>query len=249
MARTLLVRGMVVGAIAGVLAFVFAKVFGEPPVASAIAVESAKLQAAGIIEGPPVVSRQIQSGLGLGVAVVIYGTTIGGFFAIAYALVAGRIIAFGARTTAGLVALVGYGVVVFVPFMKYPANPPAVGHPESIGHRSGLYFTMLVISLLLAIAMISFGRMLVPRLGRWNATIAAVSAFIVAAGIAGYLMPTIDEVPAGFPADVLWEFRTSSLGTQAVLWTSLGLLFGALTDRALRAERLAEQAPVAATAP
>jgi predicted cobalt transporter CbtA len=249
MARTLLVRGMVVGAIAGVLALIFAKVFGEPPVSAAIAVESAKMQAAGIIEGPPVVSRQIQSTLGLGVAVIVYGTTIGGFFAIAYALVAGRIVAFGARTTAGLVALVGYGAVVFVPFIKYPANPPAVGHPDTIGHRSGLYFTMLVISLLLAIGMVSLGRMLVPRLGRWNATIAAVAAFVVTVGIAGYLMPTVDEVPAGFPADVLWQFRIASLGTQAVLWTSVGLLFGVLTDRALRQERRAAEAPVAAAAP
>ena len=76
MARTLLVRGMGVGAIAGVLALIFAKVFGEPPVSAAIAVESAKLQAQGIIEAPPVVSRQIQSTLGLGVADVVYGTAI-----------------------------------------------------------------------------------------------------------------------------------------------------------------------------
>ena len=67
--------------------------------------------------------------------------------------------------------------------------------------------------------------------------------------IAGYLMPTVDEVPAGFPADVLWQFRIASLGTQAVLWTSVGLLFGALTDRALRQERRAAEAPVAAAAP
>ncbi|GAA2221015.1 CbtA family protein [Micromonospora olivasterospora] len=45
---------------------------------------------------------------------------------------------------------------------------------------------------------------------------------------------TITEVPDGFPALVLWKFRLASLGTQLVTWTTLGLLFGALTERSLR---------------
>ena len=41
-------------------------------------------------------------------------------------------------------------------------------------------------------------------------------------------------VPAEFPASVLWRFRLASLGTQLVLWLGMGLIFGALTERALR---------------
>ena len=37
----------------------------------------------------------------------------------------------------------------------------------------------------------------------------------------------------GFPADVLYEFRLLSLGTQLVLWAAIGLLFGRLADRSL----------------
>ena len=47
----------------------------------------------------------------------------------------------------------------------------------------------------------------------------------------------VDEVAGGFPATLLWRFRLASLGTQAVLWTTLGLLFGALTERSLQDRR------------
>jgi predicted cobalt transporter CbtA len=40
--------------------------------------------------------------------------------------------------------------------------------------------------------------------------------------------------PGDFPAGLLWNFRLSSLGTQLVLWTGLGVLFGALCERANR---------------
>ena len=44
-------------------------------------------------------------------------------------------------------------------------------------------------------------------------------------------MPTLDEVPEGFPAVVLWQFRMASLGAQAIMWTVIGLGFGASVER------------------
>lgn len=234
MARTLLIRGMVVGVLAGVVALIFARIFGEPAVSSAIALESARAQAAGLIPGPELVSRRIQSTLGLGTAVVVYGATIGGIFALVYAVAQGRMGALGARATAAVVAAVGFVSAVLVPFLKYPANPPSVGHPDTIGHRSGLYFTLLVTSVLLAVAAVYLGRLLMPRLGGWDAGIVAAAAYVAAVATAAGLLPGVHEVPPGFPADLLWRFRVASLGTQAVLWTSIGLLFGALTERGLR---------------
>jgi predicted cobalt transporter CbtA len=49
--------------------------------------------------------------------------------------------------------------------------------------------------------------------------------------IAQLVLPDINEVPAEFPATVLWKFRMASLGLQALMWTTLGLLFGALAER------------------
>ena len=41
----------------------------------------------------------------------------------------------------------------------------------------------------------------------------------------------VNEVPAGFPAVALWDFRIASLGIQTVLWGSIGVLFGYVGPR------------------
>ena len=41
-------------------------------------------------------------------------------------------------------------------------------------------------------------------------------------------MPAVDEVPEHFSAVLLWRFCLTSLGLQAVIWTTIGLGFGAL---------------------
>ena len=56
-ARSLLVRGMLVGLAAGVVAYLFATVFGEPAVDQAISFESAHAAAHGAAEEPELVSR------------------------------------------------------------------------------------------------------------------------------------------------------------------------------------------------
>jgi hypothetical protein len=56
--------------------------------------------------------------------------------------------------------------------------------------------------------------------------------------IAGaFLLPSIIEVSAEFPAVVLWKFRMASFGMQLIMWTTFGLVFGIVAERALRSER------------
>jgi len=43
-----------------------------------------------------------------------------------------------------LLALAAFITIALVPMLKYPANPPAVGNPDTIGPRTGLYLSMLV---------------------------------------------------------------------------------------------------------
>ena len=45
------------------------------------------------------------------------------------------------------------------------------------------------------------------------------------------VLTALDEIPADFPAGVLWHFRVATLGTHAVIWTTIGLTFGALAER------------------
>ncbi len=233
MMRTLLVRGMLSGLVAGLLALVFAHIFGEPSVVSAIDFESAAQTARGETPEPEVVSRAVQSTIGLATAVLVYAVAFGGLFSLAFAVAYGRIGRLSPRATAAVLALGGYLVVFVVPFLKYPANPPAVGNPDTIGQRTGLYLAMVVASVLLAVAATYLGRRLTARLGAWNATLTAGAAFVGTVAFVQFLLPTVDEVTDAFPATVLWDFRVASLGTQLIMWSTLGLVFGALVARPL----------------
>ncbi|WP_067481586.1 CbtA family protein [Actinomadura hibisca] len=246
MMRSLLVRGMLAGLAAAAVALLIAWIYGEPQVGHAISFEESQAaaehahHAAGAAAEAPeeeVVSRTTQKTTGLITALGFYGVAVGGLFAIAFAFAYGRLGALGARATAALVALAGFVAVELVPFLKYPATPPAVGNPDTIGSRTALYFGMVALGVLATAAAVIVGRRLTPKLGLWNASIVSTVGFAVVLGVVYRLTPKPDAVADGFPATVLWDFRLASLGLQVALWATLGLLFGYLTERAFEKQR------------
>ena len=242
MVRTLLVRGMLTGILAGLLAFGFLKLYGEPQVDRAIAFETqmdeakaAAERAKGmkVEEEPELVSRKVQASIGLFTAVMVYSTAFGGLFALVFAFAYGRMPgAFTPRGVSLLLAAIGFVAIYAVPNLKYPANPPSIGNPATIGVRTALYFGMIAISIAAMVCSISLKRLLLPRFGDWNATLVAAAFYIVLVIVAGLVLPAVNEVPAGFPAAVLWNFRMASLGAQAIMWTTLAFVFGAAAQRA-----------------
>ncbi len=237
MVGNLLLRGMIVGVVAGLLAFGFARVFGEPAVEHAIALEEAASQAKGEAPEPELVSREVQAGLGLFTGLVTFGAALGGLFSLAFPFAHGRLTSLSPRATAGLLALAGFVTLVLVPALKYPPNPPAVGDPETIGLRTQLYFAMLVFSLAGAVLAVAVGKRFRPALGVWNAALLGVVVYAAAVILLQLALPSINEVPEQFPATLLWQFRTASLGVQATVWTTLGLLFGYVAERYMAAAR------------
>ncbi|MFE7752269.1 CbtA family protein [Streptomyces sp. NPDC057428] len=244
--RALLIRGMLAGLVAGVLALAVAYFLGESRVDAAIALEEAH---AHIHEhgGEELVSRTMQATGGLATGVLVFGVAAGGIAALVFCYALGRIGAFGPRATAALVAGAALLAAYVVPFLKYPANPPAVGNPDTIGQRTGLFFLMVALSVLLAVAAVITGKRLAQRLGKWNATITAAGGYVVLIGLAYAFLPSFNEVGADFPATLLWEFRLSTLAVQATLWIVFGLVFGLLTERLLlpRTGSAAASAPTA----
>jgi predicted cobalt transporter CbtA len=254
MVRTLLLRGMLVGVFTGLLCFGFLKIVGEPPVDRAIAFENqldeAKAQAAAhsaMAHGmtvpkeapePELVSRPVQAGIGLFTGVMVYNAAVGGLFALIFALVYGRMGEFGPRATSALLATACLIAVYVVPNLKYPANPPSVGDPDTIGIRTVLYFAMIAISLAAMIGSVALRNRLFTRNGAWNASLIAAAAYLIVMTAVGLGLPTVNEVPNQFPAVVLWQFRIASLAAQGIMWATIGLVFGALTERADRHSRL-----------
>lgn len=262
MTGSLLLRGMLIGLLAGLVAFGFARIFGEPSVDRAIAFEGSHAAApvpgahthsheagaaphshAAADADEEVFSRSTQAGIGLFTGVVVYGAAIGGIFALVFAFAQGRLGSFGPRGTAALIALGAFVALALVPWLKYPANPPSVGNAATIGPRTALYFSFMAISVAALAVSIWLSQGWRVRLGAWNAALAGAALFVVIVSVAGLVLPAIDEVPEGFSAGLLWQFRLASLGIQLVLWTVIGLGFGALVERSYAGARSSSAAP------
>jgi hypothetical protein len=222
---------MLVGLLAGLLAFAFARWVGEPEVERAIAYETRMDQAKGQSPEPEMVSRGVQKSLGLLTGVVVYGTAIGGLFGIVFAFAYGRMGITHPRTLSAVLAAMGFVAIVLIPTLKYPANPPSVGNPETIGVRTAAFFLLIVFAIAAMVLALQVRRSLSIRLGVWNSSLLAAALFLLIMGIVSYALPIVDEVPAGFPVMLMWRFRVEALGIQAVMWATLGILFGWLTER------------------
>ncbi|MCK9248369.1 MAG: CbtA family protein [Solirubrobacteraceae bacterium] len=242
--RTLLVRGMLVGLVAGVLAFLWAHFVGEHPVRAAIAVEEAA--APPPVPGGPVeeevVGRGTQEGLGLLLGTTIFAVAIGGFVALVLAIVQGRASTLRVRATVAAVCGLGFLATVIVPFTKYPANPPAVGSGDTIDERTGWFFVLVIIALVGVVAAVRLGRQLHARWGAGNAIFAAGVLFVLLMAVAHVALPNENEVRAGFPPQILWDFRLANLGTQAIVWTTVAFGFGIAAEHAVEGRPLRPRA-------
>jgi predicted cobalt transporter CbtA len=232
MLRKLLICGLLAGLCGGSAAAVFARLAGEPSVNRAIAFERAEASAAGTPDEAPVVSRALQESAGLLTASIVYGVALGGLLALVFAVAYGRAVRAGPASTGVMLAAGAFVVLYLVPFVKYPPNPPSVGDPDTITRRTAVYGIMILISLLAALAAVRLRGALAVR-GPRAATLAAVGLYLALVLVAGLLLPTVDEVPRAFPATTLFRFREASLGMQAVLWTTIGLVFAATAERVM----------------
>jgi hypothetical protein len=226
---------MLAGLLAGLVAFVYAQYFAEPLIEQAIAFEAHRHELAGDPPDPELVSRAVQSTLGLLTGVVVYSTAIGGVLALVFAYAQGRLGRMRPRGTAALLATVAFIVLFLVPQIKYPANPPSIGDQQTIGVRTTLYFAMIVWSLIAAVGALLLGQRLMRHLDAWNAALCGAGVYILAVALGMFILPPVNEVPGDFPATLLWQFRIVSLGGHAVLLAVLGLVFGVLAERRMLA--------------
>jgi predicted cobalt transporter CbtA len=241
-ARDFLVRGLLAGLIAGLAAFGVAFVVGEPTLDAAIAIEHStshnhETDTNADASADTVVPRWLQASAGLLTATIAAGATLGGLVGVLTGLALGRLGRLGVRGTALSVTAIGYVAIDVVPFLAYPPNPPSVGQAETIGQRTALYFVLMAISVIAGTAAILLGRRAANRWGSWYGSLAAIAGYLVAMSMVIAVMPGYDEVPSGFPASLLYDFRLASFTIRLALWAVLGVALAELIFRRHRRQR------------
>lgn len=247
-ARSFLVCGLLAGLLAGLATMVVAFTLGEPQVDTAIALEEsgssepqpeaeeghdhadgAAAHSHGAEDEGTEVSRDTQKTWGLLTGSVTVGLALGGLIALIAAATMGRLGNLRPGQSTAVIALLGFVSFALVPFLKYPATPPAVGSGDTIGDRTSLYFGFVLVSVL-AMAAATYGALrLRDRIGTYAGVVAGSAVYLVVMLIAGQLFSTVNEV-GDFPADTLWFFRRASLLTLATMWGVLGVVLSGLVS-------------------
>ncbi len=240
----IILRAMMAGAVGGVLAAVFAVTIGERSINAAIAIEEAGLPAGSGAEAAPLVSRSVQAYIGLPIAGILFGAFAGLVFGTVFASIRHRLPGSDDFRRSLALAAIAFVAIVFVPAMKYPANPPAVGDPATVGQRSIYYFSLVAAGIVLAVGISIFRTWCRNQFDQSLATAVTLVGGIVAYIALILIWPNSpDTVPADFPATLLWEFRLQSLTSLALLFSGLGVGLGVLLTRSDKGAAGASSSP------
>ena len=231
-AFTFVIITLLSGAIAGTILGVLNQALVEPYIDRAISIETQNA----IKEGEVVYPVELQNyrlwqKAGEIAAGAILGTSLGALFGIVFVYSRSLLLHSDSNVKKALIlAGIMWFVLFLVPALKYPANPPAVGDPDTIYYRESLYIGLLAISGFSALGLALLYRMLGNRTNNKNRII-IVPVIYAAIMVGAFLVlpPNPDKITA--PADLVQGFRIASAFTMTIFWGLLGITLGAFWDR------------------
>ena len=216
-----LISGAFAGTIHGAVNFVIV----EPSLDRAIGLENQNLFESGEEKDTPEFwdaydgYRTWQKG-GQILAGTILGTAIGSLFGIVFALSRNSLPGNNDVKKAVVLAGIMWLTLYFIPFLKYPANPPTVGDTETVVLRAILYLSFIAIS-----GFSAFGFYKLSKKLKSNQRIVWIISYAVFISIVFFLMPeNPDEISA--PMDLVNEFRAMSVIGVSSFWISIGIILG-----------------------
>ena len=220
---------LISGAIAGTILGLINQLLVEPYIDQAIEIEVQNTMASGEpVDLDELVQYRLWQKGGEIVAGTILGTSISALFGIVYVYSRDSLPGSNNKKKGLILAGIMFFVIFLIPALKYPANPPAVGDPETIEYRESLYIGMLVISGFTALGVAILYRSLGQnRKESRKIIVPAIYAVIVAFAFA-VLPNNPDEV--AISADLLMNFRIVTIVTMGIFWGALGILLGSFWD-------------------
>lgn len=218
---------LISGALAGTIHGIANLAIVEPYLDQAIGIENQNLFASGEEKDTPQfwveydAYRDWQKG-GQVLAGAILGTSVGALFGIIYAL-SRHVLPQGndLKKTFTLAGVMWLSIYI-IPFLKYPANPPTVGDPETVVLRAVLYLSFIVISGFGAVAFYQLSK----KIKSTSKIIPVVGYGVFIAIVFALMPPNPDEITA--PMDLVNGFRAMSVVAVSTFWVSIAVILGIL---------------------
>ena len=224
------------GAIAGTLLGLINQVVVEPFIDKAIAIQTQRAIDAGENIDPVQQShyRMWQKG-GEVVASTIYGISLSALFGIVFVYSRNSLPGSNNKKKALVLTGIMFVVLFLIPTLKYPANPPAVGSPDTIYYRESLYVGFIAISgfssMALALLYIKKLAKNINRPSKSKENIAIpVLLYLVIMGSAYLLFPpNPDKITISM--DLIMTFRVAGAFTIGIFWGLMGITLGSFWDK------------------
>lgn len=219
---------LLAGAIAGTILGVMNQLAVEPYIEHAIELEMQNTAQSGQVINPAEFAayRFWQKG-GEIAAGTILGLSIGALYGIVFAYTRGLVPGSNNKKKALIVAGIMWFVLFLMPALKYPANPPAVGDPETIYYRQSLYIAFLAISGFSALGL----AFLYQKVASLNINKAIIPSAYAAIMAGAYLAMPANPDSINAPIDLVIGFRLTSAITISMFWGLLGIIFGTFWDK------------------
>ena len=221
------------GVIAGIILALLNLGIVEPTIDKAIALEVQKQVSSGEnVNMSELIDYRYWQKAGAFAGGAIYGAGLASLFGVIFVFARNKLPGKNNKQKAIVLAGIMWFVLFFMVALKYPANPPAVGDPETIYYREMLYVAYIMISGFAALGLaviwirtnMNSKRIIIPLI---YAAI-MVTAFVV--------MPSNpDKIEISM--DLIQTFRILSAITIGVFWAILGIIFGSLWDKFLSKEQ------------
>jgi predicted cobalt transporter CbtA len=228
---------LVSGAIAGTLLGLINQIVVEPYIDKAIGIQTQNA----INSGQMVMSTSQQSNYRLWqkggeiAAGAIYGISLSALFGVIFAYGRNSILLPGSNHTKKALVLAGimFLVLFLIPTLKYPANPPGVGNPQTIYLRETLYVGFIATSGFTALFLVFINK----KFGDNNSLSSKKKAIIILPVIYAIIIviafvsfpPNPDK--ATIPMDLISNFRIAGAFTIGLFWLFLGIILGSLWDK------------------
>jgi predicted cobalt transporter CbtA len=221
------------GVIAGIILALLNLGIVEPTIDKAISLEVQKQVSSGEnVNMSELIDYRYWQKAGAFAGGSIYGAGLASLFGVIFVFARNKLPGKNNKQKAIFLAGIMWFVLFLMVALKYPANPPAVGDPETIYYREILYVAYIMTS-----GFVALGMAVIWIRTRMNSKRIIIPLMYAAIMVTAYFVMPSNPDKIEISMNLIQTFRILTAITIGVFWGVLGITFGSLWDKLLSKEQ------------